>query len=65
MKAILKAGSLLALVAIMGSSCSVERKTRDGKKNVIDVGMNQKEYKQNLAAAPSVKGGTIAMSAAR
>ena len=54
MKTILKAGSLLAMVAIMGSSCSVERKTRSGKKNVIDVGMNQKEKKNSQAAAKAV-----------
>ena len=47
MKTIVKAGSLIAMLAIMTSSCSVERKTRHGKKNVIDVGMNKKEIKTN------------------
>ena len=51
MKAILKAGSLLALVAIMGASCSVERKTHEGKKNVIDVGMNQNKTQSQQAVA--------------
>ncbi len=55
MKTIMKAGSLLAMVAIMGSSCSVERKTRHGKKNVIDVGMNQKELKNSQANLSTVQ----------
>ncbi len=48
---ILKAASLLAFVAMITPSCSVERKTRDGKKNVIDVGMNQKEKQTNQSTA--------------
>ncbi len=59
MKTILKAGSLLAIVALMTSSCSVERKTRSGKKNVIDVGMNQKEYKNSQAAVVAAHNSAI------
>lgn len=55
MKTILKAASLLAMVVVLGSSCSVERKTRSGKKNVIDVGMNQKEYKNSQAVVYSAR----------
>ena len=51
MKAILKAGALLTMVLIMVSSCSVERKTREGKKNVIDVGMNQNEVQHQQVVA--------------
>ncbi len=64
MKTILKAGSLLAMVAVMGASCSVERKTRSGKKNVIDVGMNQKELR-NSQAAVSPAQGNVSIAAAR
>lgn len=51
MKTIFKAGSLLAMVAVMGASCSVQRKTKHGDKNIIDVGMNHKEIKNSQAAA--------------
>lgn len=52
------------MVAIMGSSsCSVERKTRHGKKNVIDVGMNQKQMKNNQAVTSSMHRGVIAVAA--
>lgn len=54
MKKILGAASLLALVAMMTPSCSVERKTRDGKKNVIDVGMNKTEKQTNQSTAKVV-----------
>ena len=63
MKAILKAASLLALVAVMGSSCSVERKTRNGKKNVIDVGMNGKEFKNSQAVVSTVHSNDIIAAA--
>ena len=49
MKTILKAVPMLVLVAIVSSSCSVEYKTRHGKKNAIDVGMNEKDSQNNIA----------------
>ena len=62
MKTIMKTGSLLTLVVIMASSCSVERKTRSGKKNVIDVGMNQKELQHSVAAVSVAPNNTVSVA---
>jgi hypothetical protein len=55
MKTLLKIGSVLALAAIMTSSCSVEYKNRHGRHNVIDVGMNEKKLQNNQVTTSAIR----------
>ena len=53
MKTITKLGSVIAFIAIMASSCSVEYKTRHRRHRVIEVGMNVKDTQHMQVANES------------
>jgi len=55
MKTLTKVSSILALAAIMTSSCSVEYKNRHGRHNVIDVGMNEKKLQNNMGVSSTTQ----------
>ncbi|HYK46997.1 MAG TPA: hypothetical protein VEV83_17590 [Parafilimonas sp.] len=56
MRTITKLGSVLAFIAIMASSCSVEYRTRHRRHRVIEVGMNVKDTQHTQVANAAGQG---------